>query len=233
MGTDIHFYVQRRDPETREWRFLEAPESILGDWGKRWEAENKDEEWYRRSWYGARNYALFGMLANVRNGYGFAGVDTGDGYRPIAETRGLPEDFEPDAYILKHDNPEYCHSHQWLSLREVLEYPVKDLRTNRRGWVNEAEFKKWFERDDGKGPDSYYGGVGGPGIEHVDVTTMTKIVKGELPRKEGKGYYCQLEWGETYIDSATYFFETMVPAVKELVGEEGIDDVRFVMWFDS
>lgn len=39
-----------------------------------------------------RNYNLFAILANVRNGRGFAGVKTGDGYEPIDMPRGLPPD---------------------------------------------------------------------------------------------------------------------------------------------
>lgn len=232
MGTDIHFYVQRRDPQTREWRFLEPPESILSDWDKEWEDENKDKDWYRRSWYNGRNYDLFAMLANVRNGHGFAGIDTGDGFKPIAETRGLPEDFVPDEHLLEHDNPEWGHDRQWLSLREVLDYPVQELETKQRGWVSAEEFKNWLEGDD-NGPRTYCGGVDGPSIKHVDVATMTKIVKGELEKEPGKQYYCRLEWGESYFEAASYFFETVVPCVKELVGDEGVDDVRFVMWFDS
>ena len=39
---------------------------------------------------------LFAILAGVRNGYGFAGCDTGDGFRPIAPPRGLPGDVSPE-----------------------------------------------------------------------------------------------------------------------------------------
>jgi hypothetical protein len=230
VGTDIHFYVQRKDPETREWIFLDPPESILSDWDKKWEEDNKDKDWYRRSWYSGRNYDCFAILADVRNGYGFAGTDTGNGFKPIAMPRGLPDDFIPNEDILEHDNPEYCHSHQWLSLREVLEYPVKELETQKRGWVGEVEFERWLESGD-NGPRAYCGGVCGPSIEHVDVATMTKIVKGQLEKDPGKKYYCQLEWGETYFEAARYFFGTLVPGVKEMVGDEGVDDVRFVMWF--
>ena len=36
--------------------------------------------------------AVFAALADVRNGYGFAGVPTHEAIKPISEARGLPED---------------------------------------------------------------------------------------------------------------------------------------------
>lgn len=42
--------------------------------------------------YVGRNYSLFAILADVRNGVGFAGCDTGDPFVPIAAPRGLPAD---------------------------------------------------------------------------------------------------------------------------------------------
>ncbi|WP_206689631.1 hypothetical protein, partial [Streptococcus pseudopneumoniae] len=40
-----------------------------------------------------RNYDLFGIIGNVRNGTGFAGVVLGTGWPSIADHRGLPEDY--------------------------------------------------------------------------------------------------------------------------------------------
>ena len=43
-----------------------------------------------------RSYNTFAMLANVRNGRGFAGVRTSTGFPVIHEPRGLPDDLERD-----------------------------------------------------------------------------------------------------------------------------------------
>ena len=43
-----------------------------------------------------RNYWAFAVLADVRNGYGFAGIDKGDPITPISEPRGLPEDLSDE-----------------------------------------------------------------------------------------------------------------------------------------
>lgn len=41
----------------------------------------------------SRNYDWFAILADVRNGRGFAGINTGDGFKVIAEPKGLPDDI--------------------------------------------------------------------------------------------------------------------------------------------
>lgn len=78
MGTDIHGVFQRYDERERNWYdvgYINWPED--------------------------RHYQLFAVLAGVRNGYGFAGVITGEVVPPIAPRRGLPPDFEMDY----HDHP--------------------------------------------------------------------------------------------------------------------------------
>ena len=42
--------------------------------------------------YGDRNYNLFAILANVRNGTAFAGCKTGEGFNPISNPKGVPSD---------------------------------------------------------------------------------------------------------------------------------------------
>lgn len=43
-----------------------------------------------------RNYDVFSILANVRNGYGFAGVLTSSGFNPITSGRGIPDDLSDE-----------------------------------------------------------------------------------------------------------------------------------------
>lgn len=68
MGCDIHSVAQVQ--EDGKWKTVEV--RVAGD---------------------DRNYDSFAVLADVRNGSGFAGVKTGEGWDYIAEPRGLPDDF--------------------------------------------------------------------------------------------------------------------------------------------
>lgn len=54
-----------------------------------------------------RNYRAFFVLADVRNGYTFAGMDSGDPVIPISYPRGFPKDMS-------------------LELRELLEGEDKE-----------------------------------------------------------------------------------------------------------
>src|SRR4051794_16548380 len=111
MGCDIHFYVEKKD-ENGNWQSADA-----------WETEDGYDcpsIPYKKRFYSGRNYDLFGILADVRNGRGFAGVKTGDGFVPIAEPRGLPDDASPK---IKADCDRWGvdgHSHSYLSLSELL-----------------------------------------------------------------------------------------------------------------
>ena len=68
MGTDIHSIAQVK----RDGQWVTVAIGIAGD---------------------QRNYNTFAMLANVRNGRGFAGCWTSTGFPVIHEPRGLPSDL--------------------------------------------------------------------------------------------------------------------------------------------
>lgn len=83
-----------------------------------------------------RNYDTFAVLANVRNGYGFAGCDTGDGYEPICEPKGFPEDFllRPDdesVHLFHSYTP--TEGYDWLSKPEDA--------AQKKQYIDEAENK--------------------------------------------------------------------------------------------
>src|SRR5271154_3790897 len=106
MGCDIHPYAEVR---------------VKGQW-KRLRVHIPNN----------RNYYAFSVLAGVRNGFGFAGVVTGETVKPIAEPRGLPKDratFKSQHGDDSYDDPEYVsfgdHSYSWVTLRELLDYDLE------------------------------------------------------------------------------------------------------------
>lgn len=93
MGCDIHIYAEVKRDGKWQRAGIEVPDD--------------------------RNYWTFSLMADVRNGHGFAGSPTGKAVTPISEPRGLPEDRatfdeEDEDGIWLGD-----HSHSWLTLREL------------------------------------------------------------------------------------------------------------------
>lgn len=177
MGCDIHVYAEVQEN---------------GKW-KRSDLEVPDD----------RNYWTFGILANVRNGYGFAGVDTGDAVRPISEPRGLPADratFDDDDVWLGD------HSFSWLTLAELKAYPMDQTMTI-RGVVSGSQ------RDlvrAGKCPESWCGGK----------SPMTKEDE-------------HMEWKRPLTDSAWLFPKIVEALDTYTQGKYAPEQVRIVFGFDS
>lgn len=116
MGCDIHLYVERQIDG--EWESLHPGDVGLAP--ERWDYDGR--------WFSDRNYPLFAVLANVRNGRGI---------QPISHPRGLPDDV---AFFAKAGAAEWDtdgHSHSWLMLGEVTGYRWEDaaaLTPEWRGW---------------------------------------------------------------------------------------------------
>lgn len=182
------------------------------------------EDWI----FDGRNYDLFAILADVRNGYGFAGCETGEGFNPIDQPRGLPDDVSS---IVEKASEEWGidgHSHSFITLRELLEYDWEQ-KTVQYGWVNDQVYQKFKDAND---PYPCCGSVFGKTIVHLSNEEMDQLLSGDLPREEDKKYYTQIQWGESYKEAVGSFYTESIPALKELAGKD-IDDVRIVFWFDN
>jgi len=174
-----------------------------------------------------RNYDLFAILANVRNGYGFAGCDTGDGFIPIDEPRGLPGDVTDDVKKESDGWGINGHSHSWFTLRELLEYNWDKQVTEHRGVVSAEEYIAWKEK--GGCPESWCGDISGRDVKHLTNSEMDRAIA------EGNTEHCytSVSWKETYGESVSHFTENTIPALRKLVQPEDPDAVRIVFWFDS
>lgn len=227
MGTDIHFAVERREPTG--WA-LEVGEDA--------------------GWYDDRNYCVFAMLADVRNVQGFAGCDTGDPVVPIAEPRGFPGDASPELQKWWADKGE--HTPSWLTARELVEVDWRGNKIVSRGIVDPENFYRW--RRWGK-PDSWSGGVSGPGVRHISIGDMqskidllevsTPWTERQYVEKHGQqppdrwspgsvAYYTQVEWTESWADVIGSFAQTVLAMVRVAsLHCLSLDDVRAVFYFDS
>lgn len=166
MGTDVHasFHYRAKNEETGtdEWRFCE------------------------HNYEGNRHYHLFSWLADVRNGYGFAGVPTGNAIKPLAEPRGLPEDciFWPEPKTeYSYGSPEWRaywanggedygdHSFTWLTADEILAGIPEIVGRTKMGVLTLSEFNQWDKVSE---PESYCGGRGGRNHVTLPANKITK-----------------------------------------------------------
>jgi hypothetical protein len=98
MGTDIHIStVQWRKHQFEDWQDLVLAKPLEAN----------------------RNYVSFAILADVRNGYGFAGHKTHEPIKPISEPRGIPSDYPFD---IETDYSIGDHSFSWVTLNEIVQW---------------------------------------------------------------------------------------------------------------
>lgn len=214
---------------------------------------------YREEFYEGRNYNLFAILADVRNGRGFAGVKTGEGFRPIAAPRGLPADVSATVKARSDRWGGDGHSHSWFTVAELDAYDWRQ-ETAHYGVVSPFDYAAW--KKEGK-PRTWSAGVSGPGVEMVSHEQMDAVVaklRAEARKKAngnasrfvqldedadppspdvsfgffmtgpGPHYFTRVAWRETYADSAERFLTKTLPALRA-VGPA--DAVRAVFWFDN
>jgi hypothetical protein len=199
MGTDIHMIVEVRDPVTNKW----TRKIGGGIYGSPEHEENFSE----------RNYDLFAMLANVRNG------TWGQRFEPICEPRGLPDDRDvsgkiktysmsgPGDELVDFDDGFYGdHSFTWLTLEEILAYHVRTLDKpyNCKATVSREEKARLKP---GEVPSSYSGG----GWDGAPLPTH--------------------EWVETYKDRICVEWWRFLNRIRKLAKEP--KDIRLVFGFDS
>lgn len=196
MGCDIHLFCEIK--KDGEWKYSgkifknpyfepDKPNEVEED-GFEWNAEYTDEP------YHGRNYDLFGILADVRNGVGFAGCDRGDGFNPIDEPRGLPDDVSPEIEKKSDDWGGDGHSHSYFTVKELLDYDWTQT-TKHRGFVSSAEAAKF--RRTGEKPDSWCGWT-------------------------NQKNYEQIEWEEPYSESAGHFLTDIIPELQKLGSDEDV-----------
>lgn len=212
MGTDVHGGFQRRKDESDEWEPVKT----------KWEMD--------------RDYHLFAILANVRNGHGFAGHPTGDSVMPITSGRGIPDDLKVNGCFTAHalfnswygsewatkDTPEFGewlgdHSHTHMTIDEILEWPHWDENQVHIGCITIAQ---WRDLKRGKTPYTWSGMVFASGA---------RLARNEKDINGGTTHV-QTEWtGKKHSESAKYFLDE----INRLKAENEGYEVRLVIGFDS
>lgn len=231
MGTDIHSVAQIRDEDG----FYTVRRDI-GD--------------------NPRDYNLFGILADVRNGSGFAGCDLGEGFVPVGKQKGLPEDFkvdgnedhvlpnlvpsgDPDFLEDNKDDPEELlkvwmgdHSYSWHTLAELKKYieMFGNNKTKQRGYVTEELYLQL--KGTNNEPKDCCGGIAGKEIVSLTANEYEiRKLRNCLP--DDKKIYVQYEWITYYKDEENFL--KIIQELENLAQEFEVTDeeIRFVFGFDS
>lgn len=205
MGTDIHMFVEAKDAKGN-WQSMDSWDREL------YEGDETPYTYVTTGVYGGRNYTVFGFLADVRNGSGFAGCDIGDPVRPF-EVRGFPPDAS--AEVVDHWNNWGEHTPNYLTLGELLRYPWDTTVVKHRGVITGDEKKRyeWMVENGRKKhfiPHEWCGATNEP-----DQATV--------------------EWETPATETCAEFLSATLTKLSRIMFERGLgfEDVRIVFWFDS
>lgn len=236
MGCDIHLRVERR---------------VNGKWepADKWVPTKYPEEEgpsfvvdYDDRFYSGRNYNLFAILADVRNGRGFAGVKTSEGFVPICEPKGIPDDITD---LVRADYESWgsdAHSASWHTVSDLMAYDWTQC-TILRGCLDGWTYAQWcnYPRTQGESPKEWSGAVWGHTIVHLTdeeakskleaITGGARVWEFESQiRDEFKDTYINCEWTQFYYECTGKFLQETMPKLWQLGNPE---DVRIVFWFDN
>lgn len=225
MGCDIHICVQRQESDGA-WREIVYQDTPY-DFEKR---EALPGIPIAPPYFEGRNYDLFGLLANVRNGSGFAGCTTGEGWPSIAPGRGWPEGFNPEAVAPMPEYPEYGprfmgdHSFTWVALEELEAFDWDGVATVIYGVVPADVYEKLKL---GEKPREWSGGVSGRDVEVYDRPGYLEAKRmGRLAPKP----YVRTSWRSTAREATSDWPGRVLPWLRKLA--EG-RPLRLVLGFDS
>jgi len=225
MGCDIHLYVEKKTKDN--WKQIKDFISSYYDPEHEYFSDKKYRNYYTP--YSNRNYVLFSILADVRNGYGFAGYDTGNRIEPIDMPRGLPDDVS-DSIQEESDNwGSDGHSHSYFTLQELLDFNW-DIKITKRGIVSPSEYKIYKKEGH---PDSWCSNIAGSNVLIVSEEVIDKYLNHELEPPIDKDIYCRIEWADNLKDYCEDFLNKVISQLKERSAAKDFSDIRIVFWFDN
>lgn len=175
----------------------------------------------RDQWYSDRNYVVFAVLGNVRNGHGFAGVYTHEPLPHLSDRAGFPDDITAES-LAWFDCRGGDHSDTHVMLRDVLRFDwSQPIRSG--GVVTLEEFDHYLRVG---APDNWAGDVSGGAVNFVSQEVAIERVK----RKNFDPHtYVRITWQQPLRERCEAFIERM----KELAVTVGERECRLIFNFDS
>lgn len=245
MGTDIHTFIEVK-PENDYWQLVGPRWHWWWDQGK----EMTDEE--RKALltyhpYTMRNYNVFAMLASVRNGMGFAGMETGGRVEPIAQPKGLPDDPSPQlapivaaAAADDHTHPAIeklgwlgYHDFSYLTLAELDAYAWHDTMQH-KGIINLDQYAAWRKKEPTWPEGGWSAWVSGGKVVVLDPAEADDMLDSNTG-PSGLVYYVRAQWSSTRAEAANGFYPHVLDEMRDIAADRNAtpDGIRLVFGFDS
>lgn len=223
-------YIEKNPTAGKGWK-----EAVLGERANSW-----DRCKYRLpEFFDERNYRVFAVLGNVRNGSGFAGVYTHDELPYIQDNRGFPDDISDEAKA-KMSNE---HSEGWVDLAELKAYDY-NKRFTEGGVLDEEEFRKHLTTQ--RPPESWSGMISGGGVVVLSPADYAALFESPIDLLQGKDtqrrasydttkrYFIHATWERKLRGQIAALPDQWIPYLEKLVPKGGTnEDVRVVFDFDS
>lgn len=219
MGCDIHLRIQVQNGEAWE----DVPYKT-----EPWQPRDTDDAYGQQQWrlfderhgeplpdaFDARNYNLFGMLADVRNG------TWGDEWPVLKPPSGLPDGIDIEAEPWLGD-----HSFTTLTLEELESYGWDSIQVNGRGCVS-AEV--YAQTPKGDRPSSYSAGAGGGSV--VTYEPEEWEARGRKPQFHGESSYVWARWSQTARQGSRDWPGLVLPRLREIAAGRPL---RLLVGFDN
>jgi len=170
MGCDIHIMAEVK--RNGKWEINKKP-IFKNPWYEKGSTSDLCKDEFQTMPEDGRSYDWFGLLANVRNGWGFAGVRTGDGFATEASPKGVPSDATDEWKELVSDWDCDMHSHSYFTAEE-LENIDWSQTTTKSGTID-LDTYALLRSHPNSVPESW-SGLTGPKILIVDTETADAIL---------------------------------------------------------
>lgn len=231
MGTDIHLGVERL--HNGKWEPLEDVLPSHEELMKAYDNCGSEDPEIRRAatellnrmpWH--RNYDLFAMLADVRNGVGFGGYERCERVTPLFAGRGRPEDScFPELEQMWLGG---YHSYTWCTYAEAMKAPwTRPVVT--KGVIPYEHWLRW-RLSDNPHPDSWSQGVFGGGVRTVDEAEAALMKEN---RDEIEGVYVRSQWEWQPLADSPFRRWLLSPEFQAAAAKYGPENIRICMSFDS
>lgn len=231
MGCDIHLFLEKRN-QSGKWDIVPPPQTKLS---YRWSGDQPRSEargpafidWggdeiTLAGWFTSRSYALFSILADVRN---YTDI------RYLSLPRGVPSDSSPEYAEEVERFGRDGHSYTYFTLVELEHMLQKVKKIPTKGVVAARHFM-----DCGGDPqkfDSWCADVSGPGVQiFAQQVFQAQPVEEQMNLAASGQSYIRCQWDRSS-DDVMGEFNKMVQEVKDTNPGVSPADLRFVFFFDN